>query len=101
VTLTLRLTAPASNHAGTGSVPRTHRPLRVRHIRRMPPHAVRAVDRVPEPVRETIAHRYAGVGRDKGRHAGWNNRAWHSSGVATPSYQEALLSCIHLVKITD
>jgi hypothetical protein len=31
----------------------------------------------------------------------WNNRAsWYSSGVATPSYQEALHSCIHLAKIT-
>ncbi|RRR65657.1 D-alanine--D-alanine ligase [Streptomyces sp. RP5T] len=31
----------------------------------------------------------------------WDNRAsWYSSGVATPSYQEALLSCIHPAGIT-
>jgi hypothetical protein len=53
----------------TGIASRTHSPLRIRHVRRIPTRPVRAVGRVPEPMREAIALRHARVGRNGHRRA--------------------------------
>ena len=101
VAVRLRLPAPAAQPSRHRKQGPDRRPLRVRHVRGIPPNTFRVIGRIPEPVSDTITRRCNRVELHRREHVQLRQQGLLDLGwLRNPSYQEALPSCPQLAATT-